>query len=76
MSAPLSEQILTQIAEKRDTDVLELPPLYNTIDPEELDAVVQHLDDGHISFTYADCEVTISSEGEITVSDPTLVKQS
>lgn len=76
MSASASEQLLTQIAEKRETDVVDLPPLYNTIDPEKLDAVVQSLDDGQASFTYAGFDVTVTSEGEITISDPALAGQS
>jgi len=76
MSLTASEQIPTQIAEKRDTDVVDLPPLYNTIDPEKLDAVIQSLDDGKVSFTYADFDVTVTSEGEVAISDPALATQS
>lgn len=76
MSAPPSEQILTQIAEQRNIGVMDLPPLYNTIDPEELDAVIQSLDEGHVSFTYADCDVTVTSKEEISISVRALATQS
>lgn len=76
MSASPSEQILTKIAAKNDSEVVELPALYDTIDPEKLDAVVQSMDDGSVSFSYAGYDVTATSEAEITISDPALAKQS
>ncbi|SEV98701.1 HalOD1 output domain-containing protein [Halobacterium jilantaiense] len=68
MSASPSEQILTRIAARRDSDVVDLPPLYDSIDPEKLDAVVQSLDDGHLSFTYAGFAVKVTSDGDVALS--------
>ncbi|NIC00981.1 HalOD1 output domain-containing protein [Halobacterium sp. R2-5] len=76
MSASPSEQIVTKIAEENNAGVTALPPLYDTIDPEKLDALIQSLEDGSISFTYAGYEVTVTSEKEVTIADPTVAKHS
>jgi len=68
MSAPPSQQILTRIAEERDSDIVELPHLYKSLDPEWLDTVIESLDDGGVSFTYAGFDVDVTNDVEITLS--------
>lgn len=59
------------VADVADTDVRELPPLYETVDPEALDAFLRRSDgiDAHpersVEFTYCDCRVAIDSTGRI-----------
>lgn len=74
MNSSITERIVTRIAEASGTEETDLPPLYDTIDPDQLDALVQSLEDGRVSFTYAGYEVTVDSETEITIANPTLAK--
>lgn len=64
-----SEQILTKVADKTNTDVLELPTLYDTVDAEKLDTVIDSLDNGSVSFTYYGEDVTVTSDGAVSLSD-------
>lgn len=64
-----SEQILTKVADKTNTDVLELPTLYDTVEVDKLDAVIDSLDNGTISFTYYGEHIIITSDGTVTLSD-------
>jgi len=64
-----SERVVEVVAETSDKDALELPPLYESIDPDALDALVDAMTNGEISFTYTDNRVTIDSDGTVSV-DP------
>lgn len=64
-----SDQILTKVANKANTDVLELPTLYDTVDAEKLDAVIESLDNGSVSFTYYGEDITVTSDGTVTLSE-------
>jgi len=57
------------VAEKTERDALELPPLYDTIDADLLDSIVESMDNGAISFTYADQDILITSDGEVSLTD-------
>ena len=46
----------------------ELPVLYDCIDPEGLDAVIDRMTDGEVSFVYAGCRVTVTSDETICVT--------
>ena len=74
--ANLCETLVLAIAELADVEPLRLDPLYETVDPEMLDDVVESGGtpdfDGHVSFTYAGHRVRVHASGllEITpVSD-------
>lgn len=64
---PISEQVVQAVAAQTDTDPTRLPPLYNTIEPEALDAFVAELDEGQVRIQYADTLVTVESTGDIHV---------
>lgn len=70
----VSEQVVVEIAEARDIDPLELPPLYNVIDLEALNQLVDHgfsgsgTSPGYVLFTIAGCEVVVHSTGEVDVT--------
>ncbi len=64
---PVSERIVRRVAEATDSDVSELPTLYDAIDPEGLDALVARMSNGVVSFSYAGHEVTVDSDGSISV---------
>ncbi|WP_436936149.1 HalOD1 output domain-containing protein [Halovenus marina] len=65
-----SVQVVHSVADTTTTEVSDLPPLYDAIDPDALDAFVAGMTDGSVSFTYAGCEVTVDSDETITVAEP------
>jgi len=62
-------KLINTVAAATDSDPLDLPPLYNTIDPNAVDSYVKHNTDGHISFVYADMTVTVEATGEIHLDE-------
>jgi hypothetical protein len=62
-----SERVVEAVAEASECDVLELPPLYESIDPDALGALVDAMANGDISFTYANHRVTVDSDGTVSV---------
>jgi len=71
----VSIQIVEAVAETAGVDPLELPPLYETIDPEAIDALIADLEAGQstsadiIKFAYADHMVTVHSDQTVEVTD-------
>lgn len=72
----VSERVVTAVADARDVDSLELPPLFDVINPDALDQLFDHgLSDGtngpgRVVFMFAGCEVEVHSDGEVTVTAP------
>ena len=66
----VTEGVVDAVADYTDTDVMDLPPLFHSIDPEALDRVVRSMDDGEISFVYTDLRITVDSQGAIRVEEP------
>lgn len=64
---PIVEQVLADVAQVSDTDALELPPLYDAVDPEALETLVATLGDGDVSFDYAGYSVTVDSSGSVSL---------
>jgi hypothetical protein len=66
---PPSLATVSAVAEAKDADPMELPPLFDSINPDDLDGLVtgaNHDTDLSITFEYAGCRVTID-DGEIDV---------
>lgn len=67
----ISERVVTAVADALDVDSLELPPLYDVIDPDALDQLFEHgfsagkSGPGRVSFTMAGCEVVVHGDGEV-----------
>lgn len=62
--------VVEAVAEESGTPPDELPPLYDTVDPERLDAIVGGAeDDPHrrVEFTYSGFHVTVEGS-DVTVS--------
>lgn len=61
--------IVREVASEKGVPATELPPLYNTIEPEHLDTIVEA--DGvtvdRIELSYAECTVTVTEGGEVAV---------
>lgn len=70
-----SDAVVRAVASATDRDFLEIPPIYDAIDPDGLDALFVATDEEArqeitISFSYADCEVAIeASEVRVRRSD-------
>lgn len=58
------DRILRAVAARDGVDPIELPPSYDSIDPEALEAVIDARDSGHVSveFAYSGYEVTVTSD--------------
>lgn len=63
---PISSQIVEAVADSKDTKQTELPPLYDTIDPDALDIIVQE-DSITVSFQYAGYAVEVCGTTEILI---------
>lgn len=63
-------QVIQTVAETTSTDPLELPPLYDTIDPDALDSLVEDMTTGTISFNYTGLDITVHSDGTVIINDP------
>lgn len=68
-----SAAIIDAVATHADVDKTELPPLYETIDPDSLDGLVTHWtngasqSEGCIRFQYYGCTVNLYSDGQIVI---------
>jgi len=65
----VSERVVQAVATTSNADPLELPPLYDAVDPDALDALVTGIADGKVTFTYAGYEVTLTSDGAVTTEE-------
>lgn len=64
-----SARVIRTVADTTATDPLELPPLYETIDPDALDALVEDMTSGTISFSYIGRDITVHSDGTVTIDE-------
>ncbi len=68
----LSTTVISAVADSAGVQPLELPPLYETIDPDTLDSLFRpSTGDGpdHISFTHVGYAVTVYGDGTVVVED-------
>lgn len=69
----ISEKVLEEVAEAEGVEVLELPPLYDSIDADALDSLLSGTatDDRpeaiEITFRYCDYAVSIDGDGTVEV---------
>lgn len=70
-SDSLSRAVIEAVADAEDTDPIELPPLYDAIDPDALDSVFFGTKgdavDGRITFTYHGYEVQVDSDQAVAL---------
>ncbi|WP_227131454.1 HalOD1 output domain-containing protein [Halorubellus salinus] len=72
---PPSQRVLRTVASLLNVDSLELPPLYESVDPDALDALFAEPDGlsgtrtGTLSFAYAGCTVFVDGDGSVTVRE-------
>jgi len=69
METTVSERVIEGVASATGTDEMELPPLYESVDTDALNELVESPGYVEISFVYAGQEVRIENDGEISVSE-------
>lgn len=64
-----SERVVREVAAKTGTDPLALPPLYEAIDPDALDALFTSSDGNslQVEFEYAGRHVVVDGSGQVGV---------
>lgn len=70
-AASLVQRIVDGVAVIHDTNPMELsPPLYESVDPDALERVIQQSDrqDLTVEFDYHGCTITVEGDGSVTVS--------
>lgn len=63
----VGDRVVQAVATVSGVDPLALPPLYDAVDPDALDALVEGMGEGKVVFTYAECEITVTASGTIDV---------
>lgn len=66
----VSTAVVLTVAALHDCDPTDLPPLLNAVDPDALARLVTHdaTTETVTTFVYADCTVTVRSNGDISVT--------
>lgn len=69
------DALITAVASFKQVDALELPPLYETVDPDAVETLIESQGDGTtrssgvtVFFNYGGCEVRLTSNGFITLA--------
>lgn len=68
-SEPASTAVIRTLAVANDMEPLAIPPLFESIDPDALDAVFRRStgEAKRVAFTHSKCQVEVLSEGRIRV---------
>lgn len=69
MSQTMSREVMETAARESNTDVLDLPPLYDSLDPDALNTLIRSMSDGQVLFTYAGQRITVNSRGEVETTE-------
>lgn len=68
---PIAQRILDAVAEKEGTSPREFhQPLYDVVDADALDRLVDGKLNGHVQFQYLGYRVTVDGDGAISVTEP------
>lgn len=65
----VTERVLASIADSEGTDILSLPPLYDAVDPDAVEQLVEHGGVTEISFVYHGYDVLVRGDGRVRVSE-------
>lgn len=63
----IAERVVGAVAEAVDRDPIALPPLYDVIDPDAIEALFRPGTDGHVEFTYSGCDVVVEADGSVRI---------
>lgn len=61
--------VVETVAAATDRDPVDLPPLYESVDPDALDACVASMASGTVTFSYAGYAVTVDDEGSVDLTE-------
>lgn len=61
----LTRRIVESVAAATDTDPLDLPPLYDTVDPDALADVIEGADQEKVAVEYAGVNVIVHGDGAV-----------
>ena len=69
---PPTAAVVESVAQRAGVDTTELPPLYDAIDPDALDAIFDHASQDsssgpRVTFSYGGFEVTVEHDGWLTL---------
>lgn len=64
----ISHRIIESIAEQEGMDPIDLPPLYDSVDPESLNELIRSTGQGVIAFNYENYRVIINSDNRVQVT--------
>lgn len=65
----LLDRILSEVADAEDCGKLDLPPLFEAVDPDALEKLAAHDAPFRLTFTYCGYEVTFENPGGIEVTE-------
>ena len=64
--SPVSTRIVTKVAAAKGVDQAELTPLYDRVESDALDSVIESMDDsGTVAFEYEGYEVSLRGDGRV-----------
>lgn len=66
--ASLAETIVKAIATVKGVSPMEVPPLYDSVDPDAVESLFEHSDSHRIQFRHAGFDVVVTASGEIKLS--------
>lgn len=74
-NGPISDTVITAVADAKDADPLDVEPLHSAIDPDALDSMFDPRigtppTSLELTFTLDDCEVVVRADGEVLVTPP------
>lgn len=64
-----SGSVIEEVAKEKGVDAVEIPPLYDTIDPNALDSLFQNTDSGSVHFIYCGYDVSVFSDGRVIADE-------
>lgn len=65
----VTENVVQSVAVSTNTDPVDLPPLYVAIEPDALNIIVHQMSEGEVCFPYAGYNVTVRSDGTVSVTE-------
>lgn len=63
----LSETVLQMVATAEDASLMDLPPLYDAVDPSALNAIFDERTSGSVAFEYNGYSVTVNQNDVVSV---------
>lgn len=69
MGTSASEQVIKTAASRSNIDALDLPPLFDTPDPDAMDTLIREMNVGEVSFDYAGYHITVNTDGGVNTDE-------